>query len=436
MRLLILMLGLFFVFDAVGTEDLRRWTDVKGNRIEAAFLKVDGPSILLRLKDGKVVPTKLENLCAEDRAYVNGLTYVPREVVVTFKRSGYGKVSEEPATSSVATIRDTVAIRVAEELDGKKGEATADSRWKVESVDALGNRILPKQNGIVEELSTDGKFVFVIYTVENESNLPMTVPSPVLVDKRGRKFLQASKTSARYYLPEKTLFAETDSVQPGFKKLFCAFYEVPREAEPAKIEVFPSKTSRYAIERFEVQGKPIVLDVSEAAGAEVKAADNAPAAVSDKKSSVFMKCVRVGQGGDTSNYWYYDGNKKRTLTYGVELRGLGGQPKTLKVKAFFIGSVGNNRDAVVDTKDETVVMEPGKISRISLQSNEVEEYTVYYYSGSRVSGAKLRGVIVQAWLDDEIVSSFASLSQWKRFAESADVCKQMGELTTRDRTVQ
>ncbi len=429
MRSFSLLTVLFLVAGFAGAEDMRTWTDVKGNHVEARFVKLEGSSVTLKLKDGKAVPAKLDNLCDADRAYVRELTYVPREVVVTFKKSGAAGVGEESGVSPVATLRDIVTFRLVDEADGNKAETTGDSRWKIESVDALGNRIQPRKEGLAEELVTEGKFVFVTYTVENDSNVPMTVPEPVLVDKRGRKFLQTAKSNARFYLPEKALLAGSDSVQPGFKKLFCSFYELPLEAEPASVEVFPSKTRGYAIEQFEVKGKQIVLDEGAAAAPAPKTAAVAPPGTADKKASVFMKCVRVGQGGDTSGDWYYDRNKKRSLSYGVELRGLGEQQKPVTVKAYFVGAISGNRDAVVDKKEESVALEPGKIAKVSLQSNEVEEYAYYYYSGSRISGAKLKGVIVQVWRGDEIVTSFVSLNQWKKFAESPDVAKQMGELS-------
>jgi len=410
---------------------MRTWTDIKGGRVDAVFSKLDGTAVFLKLKDGKVVPVKMDNLCDADRAYVKELTYVPHEVVVTFKKTGMGPVGDESGVSAVAKLRDTVSLRILDESDGKKAESAGDSRWTIESVDALGNRLLPKKTGLADELVTEGKFVFVTYSVENDSNVPMMISSPVLIDKRGRKFLQVAKASARHYIPENALLAGVDSVQPGFKKLFVSFYELPLEAEPAMAEVFPSKMSRFAIEQFEVKGKQIVLDGGAASTS--KQTDAPPPGSSEKKASVFMKCVRVGQGGDTSGYWYYDRNKKRSLSYGAELRGMGDQQKAVTVKAFFVGSISNNRDVVVDKKENNVLIEPGKISRISLQSNEVEEYTGYYYSGSRISGAKLKGVIIQVFLGDEIVASFVSLNQWKKFAEATDVAKQMGELTATER---
>jgi hypothetical protein len=425
---------LFFLAGATGAEEMRTWTSAKGSRIEASFVSLRGATVVLKCKDGKELSPQLTDLCEADRAYVKDLTYVPREIVVSFKMNGFGTVGEESGVSPAATLRDLVTIRLADETDGKKAETAGDSRWKIESVDALGNRILPKNEGMGDELVTEGKFVFVTYTVENDSNVPITVPSPILIDRRGRKFVQAERSNARCYIPEKALLAGADPVQPGFKKLFASFYELPLEAEPAMVEVFPSKTSRHAIERFAVKGKQIALDGEAAAAASPAKTDDAPApGAPDKKASVFMKCVRVGQGGDTSGYWHYDRNKKRSLSYGVELRGLGDQQKAVTVKAFFIGAISNNRDAVVDKKEENVVIEPGKISRMSLQSNEVEEYTYYYYSGSRISGAKLKGVIVQVWSDSDIVASFVSVNQWKKYSESPDIVKQMGELTVTDR---
>ncbi len=103
----------------------------------------------------------------------------------------------------------------------------------------------------------------------------------------------------------------------------------------------------------------------------------------------------------------------------------------VKIKAFFIGEASGNRDLVVDTKTADVSLEPGKIARTTLQSEEIGEQSyTYYYSTShdRVSGAKLKGVIVQAWIGDEMVSSWGSLNQWKKFADLPDVVKVMGEL--------
>lgn len=434
MRFVRVLMGLLLAFGVLNAEEMRTWTSTKGSRIEAAFVELRGTAVVLTCKDGQEMAPQLADLCEADRAYVKDVTYVPREIVAVFKmrRGGFERVYEESGTSPAASLRDTVAIRVIDARGENKGEEAGDSRWKIESVDVLGNRMPPRNEGVAEELTTEGKFVFVTYVVENDSNVPITVPSPVLIDKRGRKFLQAARVNAQAYIPENTLLAGVDPVQPGFKKLFCAFYEVPLEGEPAIVEVFPSRASSFYIERFEVKGKQIAVgDGISASAVAAGAAGATPAGGTGKKVAVFMKCVRIGQGGDTSSVWFYDRNKKRSLSYGVELRGIGEQsePVTVTVKAFFIGAISSNRDVVVDKKEEKVALVPGKIARIALQSNDVEELTYFYYSGARVSGAKLKGVIIQVWSGEEIVSSFASLNQWKKFSETADVVKQMGELT-------
>jgi hypothetical protein len=416
---------------ALFAQELRTWTDIKGNHVEASFVKQDSSAVVLKLKDGRSVPTKLENLCEEDRIYVKEQTYVPREVVVTFKRNGYGAAYEASGNSPDATVRDLISLRIDDGQDGKKTETIGDSRWKIESVDSLGSRILSRKEGSSAELVTDGKFIFVTYSVENDSNVPTTVPSPILIDKRGRKFIQVDKPEANTYIPQGTFFAGVETVPPGFKKPFCSFYEIPTDAEPAAVEIFPTKTSKYVIQRFEAKGKQVLISGKDSTAVSSRPTGTANPGAIDKKVSVFMKCARVGQGGDTSGYWYYDRTKKRSLSYGVELRVIGNEQQSVVVKAFFIGSINNNRDVVVDQKEEKVVLESGKISRISLQSDEVEEYTNYYFSDSRISGAKLKGIIVQVWCGDDVIASFVSLSQWKKFSEISDIPKQMGELTKR-----
>jgi hypothetical protein len=436
MRLVLSLMAFFCVSGVLAAEEMRTWTSVKGSRLEAAFVEQRGTAVVLRCKDGQEVTPQLADLCEADRAYVKEATYVPRDVVAVFRsqRGGLDRVFEESGTSEAASLRDTVTIRVIHRRGEDKGEEVGDSRWKIESVDVFGNRVPARQQGMAVDLVTEGKFVFVTYFVENDANVPISVPSPILIDKRGRKFLQAARANAQMYLPENALFAGVDTVQPGFRKLFCAFYELPADGEPAMVEVFPSRTSSFYIERFEVKGKQIRVDGGAPAAASGAAAD-APAAVAGKKVPVFMKCVRVGQGGDTSSLWYYDRSKKRSLSYGLELRGIGEQagPVTVNVKAFFIGAISGNRDVVVDKKQEDVVLEPGKISRIVLQSKDVEESTYFYYSGTQISGAKLKGVIVQVWSGGSVTASFVSLNQWKKFAEEADVVKQMGELVVTER---
>ncbi len=63
------------------------------------------------------------------------------------------------------------------------------------------------------------------------------------------------------------------------------------------------------------------------------------------------------------------------------------------------------------------------------------DVSVYYYydfsdnSRQRISGAQLNGVIVQAWVGTTFIKgTYSGDSSLKKFAESRDVVKDMGEL--------
>lgn len=86
---------------------------------------------------------------------------------------------------------------------------------------------------------------------------------------------------------------------------------------------------------------------------------------------------------------------------------------------------------MVDKKEQTVTLDPGKITRVTLQSDEISERVYYYYTlrgRERISGAKLKGVIIQAWSDGTLLSSWASLNQWRKYADLPDVVKELGEM--------
>lgn len=424
---------------AAGAEEApREWKSRSGTTIEASFVKLEKGVVILKKKDGSTVQAKLDALCDEDGDYVREITYVPQEIAVIFARERLGLRYMEQGESPAATSRDTVIFRVPNETNGALNtpgtNVIGDTTWKIQSADPVGKKILPRQKELANELTTDGQFVFLTYRVKNDSHTPVEVISPVLYDQQGRRFLQAERGAGQHYIPPGTAFAGTESLQPGLEKLFCAFYEMPDDAVPDAVEVFPSVISpflfRKALRNGNLpKGKMISLHLAGSAAPSADQTDASSAA--DDKTSLFMRCTRVGQSGDTSGYWTFDRSKKRSLTYGIELRLLGNQQKTLTVKAFFIGEATDDRDLVVDFKKADTALSPGKITRITLQSEEIEELSFYYYSTTsreRVRGAKLKGVIIQVWNGSMLVSGWASLNQWKKFADSLDVAKEMGEL--------
>lgn len=51
--------------------EIRMWTDLKGRQLEAALVRIEDDSVILRLKkDGSEVPVKIERLSQEDRNYI------------------------------------------------------------------------------------------------------------------------------------------------------------------------------------------------------------------------------------------------------------------------------------------------------------------------------------------------------------------------------
>jgi hypothetical protein len=241
--------------------EVRVWKDRKGDSVEGTFLKADEGTVYIKRKDGQTVQAKVANLCQEDRTYVKDLTYVPREVVAVFKKHVYkDRFDEEVGESQAANVRDTVALRTVEGVPGAAPEPAADTTWKVVSVDRLGNRLLPRNRAVTNEWATEGVFLFVTYTVKNDTQQPVTVTHPLLSDTQGRKYVQAERAVAAMFIPEGTLFAGRDSIPSGGAKLFCSIFEIARDSIPAALEVYPSKTSPHFVRRFETRGKAIVLD--------------------------------------------------------------------------------------------------------------------------------------------------------------------------------
>ena len=440
MRVLCLLMGLSFIASVVSAEQkpaMHTWKPANGNAaVDAVFVKIsekDPACIVLKCKDGREVTAKMADLCDEDRAYVKDLTHVSRDVIVTFKKkNSYGGVCEETGKSQAATIGDTVTLRVPAEGDNKKAEET---RWTIHSADVLGNRIKSTNEHFSGEMVTEGKFVFLTFTVANDSDYPVTVPSPVLVDKRGRKFLQSDKSNAQFYIPANTTLPFSQRIQPGLKELFCSFYELPINAEPALVEVFPAMTESYAIQRFEAKGKQIVIDEEQPVSKQGDVA--ASPSASDKKLNITLNATKTKQGGDSQS-GYYSSLKTRSYTYQVDLRLLTADIKQapVTVKVFFTGAVSNNRNLVVDHQEKELTLDQGKNSSETFTSKEIQElrgaYFYYYYSNnSRVNarGAQLNGVIVQVWNDSGFIKGISKGdSQLKKYEESLDVVKDLGEL--------
>ncbi len=244
-----------------GGADVRVWRDRKGNSVEGSFLRATEEYVYIKCADGQTVQAKLENLSQDDRDYVKDLTYVPREVVAVFKKHIYkDRYDEEVGVSPAANVRDTVVLRTVEGVPGAVPEPAADTRWKIESIDHLGSRLLPRDRSMTNEWVTEGCFIFVTYSVKNDTQRPLTVTHPLLSDTQGRKYAQGDRLFAEAFIPAGAAFAGRDPLPPGETRLFCSIYEVAHDSVPARLEVYPSQTSPHFVKRFETRGKVILLD--------------------------------------------------------------------------------------------------------------------------------------------------------------------------------
>ncbi len=440
-------------------KDSHTWTDVKGRQIKAAFVKREGSAVFLELEDGKTLAAKLDNLCQEDQEYVEELTHIPCDVVVKCKRNPtFGEVYEEVGQSAAATIRDAVTFCLIDDASGQAAEPAADSRWNVESVNVLGKTLLPQKEGAAKKLETKGKFVLIAYEVRNLSKTPVRrVPPPILFDKAGCPATQYERgdIDMRAYIPEGVLLAGEDMLRPGMPQTFWAYYEIPSDAEPASIEVFPLRTEVSEAGGAEIKGKRMFLgkasDKRGSAGrspagepvpagkspAELKAAGDAAAESganpADKRIVVALDARRTKQSGDTKS----GSTKIRSHTYQVDARVMSAAERSLPavIKVFFIGQTPERRNVVVDRQEREVVLDQTKNVSELFTSREVSEHRAFYYydysSNARkmISGAELNGVIVQVWVGGGRVKSVSRGDpSVKKFEESQDVVKSMGEL--------
>jgi len=457
MRLVYVLVSIFWVACAVRAEEIHKWRCKTGtNTVEAIFDKIDGQNVLLKDKAGKsVAKVKLDNLCDADQAYIEELTTVSREITVTLKRKRlFGNAFEEVGDSPAATVHDTVAMQWSSEQGGKT-ETAGDSIWKIESVNTVDKPLSPVKEGAGDKLDTRGKFVLVSYEVRNMSKVPARfVTPPILYDQTGCPFAQYERAGVdlHVYMPATVLLAGSDTLQPGMPQLFWAFYEMPQDAVPACVEVFPLKIDQILSDHSEMKGKQMFLssklakaglakapqanspDKGAAAGAGAQAPEEPVPSATDKKIVVTLNATKTKQEGDTrSNYV-----KTRSFTYQIDVRVLSAEAKQvpLTLKVFFTGVTSDRDDLVVDHQDKDVVIDQAKMYSEAFTSKEIRElrggYFYYYYDDNtrkRINGAQLNGVIVQVWSGGTLVKGISKgASSLKKYEESKDVVKELGEL--------
>jgi hypothetical protein len=457
----ICLVGLLLWAGFAQAKEVHTWTDLRGRQVKAAFVKRDGASVFLELEDGKTISTKLENLCKADQAYVEEVSYVQAEVVVQLKRrNGFGEACELAGASPAATIRDTVMFQVLEEPAGPAAAPVGDSRWKIESVNVLGKTLPPQKEGGAAKLESKGKFVLVSYEVRNLSKAAVRgIPPPILFDKDACPATQYERSGVnlRDYVPEGVLLAGEDVLRPGLPQTFWTYFEIPADAEPAMVEVFPLRASVDGALSPESKGKQIYLSPEAVKGLEAKLAAPAEAGEAPKKSEgevepataaaaaaapgpadkrviVLLDARRTKQSGDTKSVYM----KVRSLTYQVDVRLMSSNEKQVPavIKVFFVGQTSDKRNVVVDRQEREVVLDQTKNWSEPFTSKEIREQRSYFYyydylnnARRTISGAELNGIIVQVWVGGSKVKSISKGDpSIKRYEDVPDVVKALGEM--------
>lgn len=111
-----------------------------------------------------------------------------------------------------------------------------DSEWVVDEAKDLG-KTAKSNNQFQENLSTEGRYVLVKFSVKNLGPKEIRVFSqPEAIDSQGRKFKTVD--SATFFIPKDGKTLALEGVGPGLKKSFYTLYELPPDATAIKMEVW------------------------------------------------------------------------------------------------------------------------------------------------------------------------------------------------------
>ncbi|MEI7947465.1 MAG: hypothetical protein WCJ02_12255 [bacterium] len=337
-----------------------------------------------------------------------------------------GPSIKELGVSPRPKLNDKVELNVNMANRKNNQEILPDSAWTIEALDCISGTLKPRTDAL-QSLKTDGMFYFLTYSVENNTQGPLSIPIPIVSDSKNRKFypLSAKDNDADAYVPDGMLSAEKDILPPGLKKRFCSIYELPKDCVVCNIDVFPIRITRNplygaTIRGGQLQGKSIDVRPDVTAPAEASSSVSKTDNSSDK-ASIFMSCRPKMQKGSSSTY-----TKTRVLSYTVDLRLTKPKQKDVTLKAYFIAT-DSEGEAIADIIDQEISLPQGKAFSTTLESKPITEGSIYTES----YGSKLKGVIIQLWADGAIVATWTSTPQWDKFAKLPDIQLKMRKVIKR-----
>ncbi|MCK9578949.1 MAG: DUF4064 domain-containing protein [Methanoregula sp.] len=158
---------------------------------------------------------------------VIGLIIFALIIAVGAKKENKTENNPTDAQTEQTEENKTPTVKVGEDL------RIGDVRWKVLTAENKGST-LKSNNLLVDNKTTVGRFVMVVFEVENLGNEAKTLSVLKLYDKTGKTFVPITNTA--FFVPEgeKTLVFET--INPNVPKQYVAIYEVPNEMGGSKVE--------------------------------------------------------------------------------------------------------------------------------------------------------------------------------------------------------
>ena len=135
-------------------------------------------------------------------------------------------------------VSPAIPVRAAPTVEAKaRGAELPDSSWRVIAANDRGHHIDSNSEFCPHEFQrTDGRFVFVNYTVTNRTDTPeqvMNVPS--IMDSRGRSFVRVD--SEFCYVPPDAKMIGFATLEPGVTQEFWTIIEVPADAKDLRLHV-------------------------------------------------------------------------------------------------------------------------------------------------------------------------------------------------------
>lgn len=139
-----------------------------------------------------------------------------------------------PVVPTALSTPTSAPVPVANQNPGIGADViTGDLKWRVISVDDLGNRLV-SDNEFIDDATTGGRFIRVVVEIDNRGTNPASYWTPEMLDSQERTF---NEYSEQYFFVPDEQQCLLLTVNPGLSKQCTHIYEVSGDAQGLKIKV-------------------------------------------------------------------------------------------------------------------------------------------------------------------------------------------------------